>query len=127
MVKLSYNWLRYQKNDYIGPVGSYDFHFISGAPAERNKYLALVRPFDLYTWAFIIASVAAVTVSLIVIEKLQAKWTKQPSNDTVFQCKTENEILSQVPSIILFLQAFHLLWAPLLMRLRVYILAKIMS
>ena len=102
IVKSTYNWFLYQSNDFIWPIGSYDFHFISGVPPERNEYLTLVLPYDSFTWAFIIASLVGVTITLILIDKLQANWTKQPSNDTVFQCKSEVGIIIQVPLIILF-------------------------
>ena len=31
----------------MGPIGSYDYHFITGAPKERDDFLKFVRPFDL--------------------------------------------------------------------------------
>ena len=85
IVKYTYNSLRYLRNDYIGPVGSYDFHFISAAPPERKEYLTLTRPFDSITWALIAMSVVGVSITLILIDKVHARWSKE--NSTIFQSK----------------------------------------
>ena len=71
------------RNDYIGPIGSYDLHFLSKAPSERKEYLTLLWPFDSYTWALLAASVFGVSASLILIDKLHAKWSRGYS--TIFQ------------------------------------------
>ena len=89
IAKFGINSQYFQYNDFIGPIGQYDLGFLSPAPPERDEYLTLVTPFDLYSWAFIMASLVGVTVSLILIEKVQAIWTKQPSDDTVYRCKSE--------------------------------------
>ena len=85
IVKYTYNSLRNLRNDYIGPVGSYDFHFISAAPPERKEYLTLTRPFDSITWAFIAASVVGVSITLILIDKVHARRSRE--NSTIFQSK----------------------------------------
>ena len=103
LLKIAYASQTFLQNDFIGPIGSYDFQFITGAPRERNEYFTIFIPFDLYTWALIITSLVLVSISLIAIDKLQASWTRQPSNDAVFQSKSEFGILIMVPSIILFL------------------------
>ena len=77
IVKLSYHPLRYLRNDFIGPVGTYDIHFLSAAPPERKEYLTLTRPFDSYTWAFIAASLVGVSISLILIDKISAMWSTE--------------------------------------------------
>ena len=89
IVKFSYALHRYLQNDYICPIGSYKFHFLSGAPPERNEYLTLVYPFDSYTWALIIASLVGVTVSLILIDNLLVGLTKETSDDNIFRCKKD--------------------------------------
>ena len=71
------------RNDLIGPVGSYDWHFVSAAPLERKEYLTLVWPFDSRTWALIVASVVGVSMSLILIDKMQASLSRETS--TIFQ------------------------------------------
>ena len=87
ILKLSYHPLRYLRNDFIGPVGSYDFHFISAAPPERKEYLTLTMPFDSYTWALIAASVVGVSMSLILIDKMHASLSRETS--TIFQSNNE--------------------------------------
>ena len=87
IVNYLYTSQEFAKNDFIGPIGSYNFHFVSGAPPIRNKYITLIIPFDSYTWAFIITSLVGVTVSLLIMDKLQSSWTSQSSNDIVFKCK----------------------------------------
>ena len=88
IVKFTYNShsSRYLKNDFIGPVGAYDFYFASAAPPERKEYLTLARPFDHYTWALIAASVIGVSITLILIDKIHATWSTESSD--IFQSKT---------------------------------------
>ena len=77
----------YLRSDFIGPVGSFDFHFISGAPQERKKHLTLIKPFDLYVWAFLLASLVVVSMALIFANKMFATWAKISLNETAFQSK----------------------------------------
>ena len=87
MVRFVYSWQAYLKNDFIGPIEPFDVHLVSGVPPERNEYLALLRPFDSYTWIFTIVSFMGVCISLIFIEKLQATWSKEYPKDCTFQSK----------------------------------------
>ena len=75
----------YVKNDLIGPVGSYEFHFVSGAPPTINDNLSLFWPFDQYVWAFLIASAVAVSITLVLINKVHANLSNEPPRDTPFQ------------------------------------------
>ena len=88
IVKFTYNShsSRYLKNDFIGPVGAYDFYFASAAPPERKEYRTLARPFDGFTWALIAASVVGVSITLILIDKIHATWSTESSD--IFQSKT---------------------------------------
>ena len=86
IVKVPYNTDAF-RNDFIGPIGSYDFHFVSAAPLERKEYLTLVRPFDSYTWALLAASVVGVSMSLILIDKMHASLSTETS--TIFQSNNE--------------------------------------
>ena len=70
MVHVFYHPTTYIGNDFIGPVGSYDLHLISGAPPERSEYLTLTKPFDSFTWVFTLISLVTVSIALICIEKL---------------------------------------------------------
>ena len=77
----------YQQNDFIGPVDSWDFRLISGAPQKRKEYLTLIKPFDPYVWAFLLASVVAITIVLIKANKLFETWAGVSSNESTFQSK----------------------------------------
>ena len=86
IVKVNYDPYPF-KNDLIGPIGSYDFYFVSAAPLERNPGFTLARPFDSYTWALIAASVVGVSMSLILIDKMHASLSTETS--TIFQSNNE--------------------------------------
>ena len=88
IVKVIYSDLTFT-NDFIGPIGSYDWHFVSAAPLERKEYLTLVRPFDSYTWAFIAASLVGVSISLILIDKISAMWSTESA--PIFQSNNKWE------------------------------------
>ena len=70
MVHMLYDSYSYLGSDFIGPVGSYQFHFISGAPNEINTFTTLFRPFDPVVWALILASVVSVSIVLTVINNI---------------------------------------------------------
>ena len=91
MVRLAYARHRYLQNDFIGPVGSYDLHLISGPPPERSEYLTLTKPFDSFTWIFTMISLVSVSIALIIIEKLHATRSKESGDDTVFHCKCQSK------------------------------------
>ena len=63
-----------QRNNYLRPIGSYDFHFLSAPPKEIQNHLILINPLDGYTWAFLLASVVAIAITLILIDKKYASW-----------------------------------------------------
>ena len=73
------------KNDFLGPIGSYDLHFIGGAPPTTKDYLTLIRPFQPHVWAFVIASVMAVSMTLTFINKLCSIVSNKPEKDIPFQ------------------------------------------
>ena len=91
IVKFLYHSRHYLRNDFIGPVGSYDIHFRSGAPPERKEHFTLIMPFDSYTWALIVASVVGVSISLILIDKMHMTWSNEPSRDTIFKSINKSE------------------------------------
>ena len=78
MVHVFYHPTTYIGNDFIGPVTTYDFPFISGAPLTKNNYLTLFRPYDSYVWGFLIASVVTISLSLILINKIHNKISDEP-------------------------------------------------
>ena len=77
----------YLKNDYIGPVGTYDFHLLSAAPKVRASYDSIVRPFDSWVWAFTWASTLAVTIALIIINRLYEIWYPETPKESVVESK----------------------------------------
>ena len=75
------------KNDYIGPTGTVNFKFLSSAPQQIQNYLTIVNPFDGFVWAFLLASVLAIILSLIIIDTNYAEWTKTSKSDIIYQSK----------------------------------------
>ena len=73
------------KNDFIGPIGFYEFIFLSGAPPLRKDYLTLIKPFEPVVWAFILASLVAVSISLMVINKMHSIWSSESIKESPFQ------------------------------------------
>ena len=57
-------------SNYLGPVGQYDFLLLSGAPPKTKDYLALIWVFDGYTWACLLITLVAVSILLILINKI---------------------------------------------------------
>ena len=88
MKKSSYHSMRYLKNDFIGgTVSTYDFHFLTGAPPQTKDYLTLFKPFQPHVWTLIVASVVAITVALIFINKMHAKWSNYELKESTYQSK----------------------------------------
>ena len=92
--------ITYQKYDFTVTIGSYDFYFVSCAPLRVEEYLTLTRPYDLYTWALIGASLVGVSISLILIDKIRATWTTESS--TIFQSKNKKEVYKHYLIFIIF-------------------------
>ena len=83
--------MAYLKTDFIGPLTTYNIHFMSGAPNKLQDNLTIFRPFDCHVWAFLIASLMAVTAALIFINKMHATLYKEPvqAQGSAFQSKHE--------------------------------------
>ena len=79
----------YIGNDFIGPVTSYDFYFLSSAPHTRNNFLTIIRPFDPYVWGLLLASIVVVSVSLIYINKVYNAMTSETVKETPLQSMYE--------------------------------------
>ena len=60
------------KNDFIGPLGMYEFPLVSGAPKERSNYLSIIKPFDNLVWAWTGASTVGVTIALLIMNVVYA-------------------------------------------------------
>ena len=85
LLQLNYEAVLESGNDFIGPVGRYDFHFLQGAPKVTSSYSTLIRPFDKYVWYFLLASVVAISFALIFINRVYSKLTKELMKETPFQ------------------------------------------
>ena len=77
--------LKTLKNDFIGTIGSYDLHFIAGAPPSTKDFLTMIRPFEPVVWAYVSASIVAVSISLIFINKMHSTWSSESLMESPFQ------------------------------------------
>ena len=75
------------RNNYLRPVGRYDFQFISAPPKEIQNYLTLINPFDRYVWAFLLVSLMVVTITLIKIDTIYANWFGTSTHDITYMGK----------------------------------------
>ena len=55
------------QNDYLGTVGSYDFHTLSAPPETYLNYATMVKPYGVYMWALIGISLVVVMLTFIII------------------------------------------------------------
>ena len=85
MSKHTYEHRHHLKNQFIGPVGSYDLYFVSGAPPERKDFYTFIMPFDSYTWAFTLTSVVGVCIVWIIIDKIHMKLSNESSKLSIFR------------------------------------------
>ena len=80
----------FNQSDFLGPVGSYEFHLMTGAPKERNDFLKVIRPFDNYSWACILGALVLVYLSLVFINKIYATtWSGIHMEETPYQSMYE--------------------------------------
>ena len=75
------------QNEFVGPLDTYDFHIISGAPKEINGYLALVRAFDALSWVLLFVSVLIMSIALITVNKVHSMWSDISPKETPYQSK----------------------------------------
>ena len=87
MFNFFYHPNTYLKNDFIGPVGTYDFHFLSAAPKVRASYESIVRPFDTWVWIWTMVSTFFVTVALIIVNKLYESWYPETPKESIVESK----------------------------------------
>ena len=99
-------------NDFIGPLGTYDFPFLSGAPRERSNYLSIIKPFDNWVWASTWGSTVAVTFALLLInvvysiffEGKEVNWTNEVAESMLYLSikHAASTIINHVPTFQLF-------------------------
>ena len=98
------------QNDYLGTVGSYDFHTLSAPPETYLNYATMVKPYGVYMWALIGISLVVVMVTLIIIEKLSATihgFKKIPAYQSLHTLNNYKK-----PQIIYILdRSFHKYWS----------------
>ena len=78
-------------NEFLGTVQAYNFRVLSASPKEIQNYLMLFWPFDRYTWLFLLVSMVAVTITLIIIDTMYANWTNASTNDLIYQSGLNTE------------------------------------
>ena len=89
LVHVLYASETYVQNDFIGPLTTYDIHLMSGAPKPRSNMLTLIKPFDPSVWRLLIASVVAVSISLVLINKIDNKISNKQVQETPLQSINE--------------------------------------
>ena len=75
------------QNDYLGTVGSYEFHTLSTAPEKTLDYATIVRPCDMYIWILIGVSLVTVILTFIMIETVSSTmhgFIKIPTHQSLY-------------------------------------------
>ena len=72
-----------ETRDFMRPIGELSFHFLSRAPQPIQNYLTLIKPCDNYVWYLLASSVVAISLTLMVVDLIFAKW-KDTSTDGIF-------------------------------------------
>ena len=79
-------------------------YLITGAPSERQDYLTFIMPFDFYTWALTLSSLAGVSIAMIVINKIDSIWSQEPTKKPIFMSKRPS--LNSLFYLIVFICQF---------------------
>ena len=83
MARWNYALANFQGSDFIGPLDTWDYHFISAAPQEISGYQALIKIYDPLTWAFLFLSVVGVSIGLITINH----WSHKSPKERAYESK----------------------------------------
>ena len=75
----------YHKKQFMRPMGDISFHFLSRAPQPTANYLTIISPCDDYVWALLAASVAAISLTLMIVDISYAKWTNTSMKGVLYQ------------------------------------------
>ena len=92
LARWNYGKNEFVGSDFIGPLDTYDYHFISGAPQEVAGWLALITVFDGPTWAWLLASVVSVSIGLILVNRYSIMSPKETAYESKFQSPIVNLI-----------------------------------
>ena len=85
MAHLFYTPFSYLGSDFVGHIGQYNLHFLSGAPKVKTSYATLLRPFDPQVWILLFVSIVAVSITLIFINKVYEMMSDDLTRETPFQ------------------------------------------
>ena len=88
LARWNYGPNEFARSDFIGPLDTYDYHFISAAPRRISGWLFLITVFDPPTWAFLFASVVAVSIALISINRYSIMSPKE----TAYESKSSPQV-----------------------------------
>ena len=95
----------YLKNDFIGPVGTYDFHFLSAAPRVRANYLSIVKPFDTGVWICTWIFTLGVTVALVIINRCYESWYPDTPKESIVESMVKKKMSFFMNSNVYFSSA----------------------
>lgn len=98
-VRLPFDYLSYKYIDYLSYISSWEIYPLSGRLQEIPNFLTVTNPFDKYVWIWLMASVIALTVTLIIIEKLYAIRMKIPAKDIINRSKIDPNSTQQYLTI----------------------------
>ena len=79
--------------DYLGVVGSYDFHTLSAPPEKTLNYATMVKPYGPLMWTLIGISFLVVLLTFILIETLSANmqgFIKIPTRQSLYTIRTKH-------------------------------------
>ena len=77
--------------DYLGVVGSYDFHTLSAPPEKTLNYATMVKPYGALMWTLIGISFLVVVLTFILIETVSANmqgFIKIPTRQSLYTIRT---------------------------------------
>ena len=85
LMRTPYDKGGYEARDFMRPIGGRSFHFLSRAPQPIKIYHTLVSPCDKYVWYSLASSAVAVSLTLMVVDLIFAKWTDSSTHGVVHQ------------------------------------------
>ena len=77
----------YRLNDFLVTIGTYDYHIIAAIPEKTTNIATMVKPYDVYIWAFIGISTIAVMLTMISIERISGAYKENYVRSSIHQCK----------------------------------------
>ena len=89
-VRLPFDYVSYKYIDYLSYISSWEIYPMSGRLQEIPNFLTVTNPFDKYVWIWLLASVVALTLTLIMIEKLFVTRMGIPEKDIINRSKIDH-------------------------------------